>query len=298
MLHVPERAPAPQPGGRRGAWVPAGKRSGFGWGRGRPKTGTFLLVLGAAFFTVLIAVPVFAIFVRVLPRGALWASATKPVVFEALRLSFETTLVTLLLSVVLGTPLAYLLARYRFPGQTLVDSLIELPMVLPPAVAGVGLLMAFGRRGLLGPFLTSVGINIGFTTAAVVVAQLFVAAPFYVRAARAGFLGVDRELEHVSHTLGVSGWATFWRVTIPVALPSLLSGVVMCWARALGEFGATIMFAGSFQGRTQTMPLAIYAALEGDLDAALALSAILVAVSFGALIILRLVVGRHDRVEA
>jgi molybdate transport system permease protein len=190
------------------------------------------------------------------------------------------------------------LARYRFPGQTLIDSLIELPMVLPPAVAGVGLLMAFGRRGLLGPFLASIGINIGFTTTAVVVAQLFVAAPFYVRAARAGFLGVDRELEHVSHTLGVSDWATFWRVTIPVAMPSLLSGVVMCWARALGEFGATIMFAGSFQGRTQTMPLAIYAALEGDLDAALALSAILVVVSFGALVVLRLAVGRHDRVEA
>jgi molybdate transport system permease protein len=160
-------------------------------------------------------------------------------------------------------------------------------------VAGIGLLMAFGRRGLFGPLLASMGISIGFTTTAVVVAQFFVAAPFYVRAARSGFLGVDRELEHVSHTLGVSRWSTFWRVTVPVAMPSLLGGAVMCWARALGEFGATVMFAGSFEGRTQTMPLAIYAALEGDLDAALVLSAILVVVSFAVLVALRFVVGRR-----
>jgi molybdate transport system permease protein len=252
-----------------------------------------LLAIVAAFFTLLIALPVLAIFLRALSQGQLWQAATRPVVIEALRLSMETTLVTLALSVTLGMPLAYLLARYNFPGRTLLDSLIELPMVLPPAVAGVGLLMAFGRRGLLGPFLTSIGINIGFTTAAVVVAQLFVAAPFFVRAAKAGIQGVDLELEHVSHTLGVSSWSTFWRVTIPVAAPSLLSGVVMCWARALGEFGATIMFAGSFQGRTQTMPLAIYAALEGDLNAALAISAMLVVVSFGALVALRVLVGKH-----
>src|SRR4051812_9520243 len=218
-------APADVRTGKTAVRAPAspGALAFLGRRGGRPRVGTLLLALGAAFFTLLIAVPVLAIFARVLPQGALWAAATRPVVLEALRLSFETTLLTLALSVVLGTPLAYVLARYRFPGQTLIDSLIELPMVVPPAVAGVGLLMAFGRRGLLGPFLASIGINIGFTTTAVVVAQLFVAAPFYVRAARAGFLGVDRELEHVSHTLGVSDWATFWRVTIPVAMPSLLS---------------------------------------------------------------------------
>ena len=190
------------------------------------------------------------------------------------------------------------LARRHFPGQILLDSLIELPMVLPPAVAGIGLLMAFGRRGLFGPLLASMGISVGFTTAAVVMAQFFVAAPFFVRAARSGFVGVDRELEHVSHTLGVSNWTTFWRVTVPVAFPSLLGGAVMCWARALGEFGATIMFAGSFQGRTQTMPLAIYAALESDLDAALVLSAILVVVSFAVLVALRMVVGRRLAADA
>jgi molybdate transport system permease protein len=252
-----------------------------------------LLAVGAVAFTLVILVPVLAIFLRIVPSEQLWQIARKPVVVQALRLSLETTALTLALSIGLGTPIAYLLARHRFPGQTFVDSLIELPMVLPPAVAGIGLLMAFGRRGLFGPTLASMGISIGFTTAAVVIAQFFVAAPFYVRAARSGFLGVDRELEHVSHTLGVSRWATFWRVTVPVAMPSLLGGAVMCWARALGEFGATVMFAGSFEGRTQTMPLAIYAALEGDLDAALVLSAILVVVSFAVLLALRFVVGQR-----
>jgi molybdate transport system permease protein len=261
--------------------------------RFRASPGLILLVIGAAAFTLVILVPVLAIFIRVLPQEQFWAIARRPVVVEALRLSLETTALTLVLAIGLGTPLAYLLARRSFPGQALLDSLIELPMVLPPAVAGVGLLMAFGRRGLFGPFLASIGITVGFTTAAVVIAQFFVAAPFYVRAARSGFLGVDRELEHVSHTLGVSRWATFWRVTVPVAMPSLLGGAVMCWARALGEFGATIMFAGSFQGRTQTMPLAIYGALETDLDAALVLSAILVIVSFAVLFALRQVVGRR-----
>jgi molybdate transport system permease protein len=261
--------------------------------RWRASPALILLGLGAGVFTLIILVPVLAIFVRVLPQEQIWAIARRPVVVEALRLSFETTGLTLLLSIGLGTPLAYLLARYRFPGQTLLDSLIELPMVLPPAVAGIGLLMAFGRRGLFGPALTSIGISVGFTTAAVIIAQFFVASPFYVRAARSGFLGMDRELEHVSHTLGVSKWSTFWRVTVPVTFPSLLGGAVMCWARALGEFGATIMFAGSFQGRTQTMPLAIYSALEADLDAALVISAILVVVSFAVLVALRHFVGRR-----
>jgi molybdate transport system permease protein len=263
--------------------------------RRRPSAGQLLLWLAAALFVLLIGLPVLAILLRVLPTGALWQAIGRPVVLEALRLSALTTLTTLALTLLLGTPIAYLLARKRFRGRTLLDSLIELPMVLPPAVAGVGLLMAFGRRGLLGPALESVGLTVGFTTAAVVLAQTFVAAPFYVRAARAGFLAVDRELETVAYTLGVSSWATFWRVTVPVALPALLGGAVTCWARALGEFGATIMFAGSFQGRTQTMPLAIYAALESDLNAALVLAAVLVVISFAILAALRLVVGHLGR---
>ena len=260
--------------------------------------GAALLVLGAALFGLLIALPIVAIFARVLPSGLLFDALRRPVVLEALRLSTMTTLLTLALALVLGTPVAFLLARRHFPGRDLLDNLIELPMVLPPAVAGIGLLMAFGRSGLLGPTLTSFGITIGFTTAAVVLAQLFVAAPFYVRAAKTGFLSVDRELEEAARTTGASEWQTFRYVTVPVALPSFLGGAVMCWARALGEFGATIMFAGSFQGRTQTMPLAIYGALESDLEAALVLSAILAAASFAVLLTLRLALRRTVDADA
>ena len=252
-----------------------------------PRAGRSITLVAAAIFVAFIALPVVAIFVRVLPSAALGPTLGRPLVVEALRLSTVTTLSALALAILVGTPLAYLLARRRFPGQELVDSLIELPMVLPPAVAGIGLLMAFGRRGLLGDALSALGISVAFSTAAVVLAEAFVSAPFYVRAARSAFLDVDRELETVSRTLGVSDWSTFWRVTVPVAFPSLLGGAVMCWARALGEFGATIMFAGSFPGRTQTMPLAIYGALESDLDAALVLSAILTVVSFIVLVLLR-----------
>jgi len=224
----------------------------------------------------------------VLPTGLLLDALRRPIVLEALRLSALTSLLTLALALVLGTPIAYLLARRDFPGRALIDSLIELPMVLPPAVAGIGLLMAFGRRGLFGPALESVGITVGFTTAAVVLAQLFVAAPFYVRAARAGFELVDRELEEAARTMGASEWATFRYVTVPLIFPALLGGAVMCWARALGEFGATIMFAGSFAGRTQTMPLAIYERYgAGDLTSALTLSVILLATSLVILLAVR-----------
>lgn len=261
-------------------------------GRLGPRWGRALAVIAAALFVAFVALPVVAIFARVLSSASLGSTLARPIVFEALRLSAVTTLSALAFALLIGTPLAYLLARRRFPGQELVDSLIELPMVLPPAVAGIGLLMAFGRRGLVGEPLGALGIGVAFTTVAVILAEAFVSAPFYVRAARSAFLEVDRELEIVSRTLGVSDWATFWRVTVPVAFPSLLGGAVMCWARALGEFGATIMFAGSFPGRTQTMPLAIYAALESDLDAALVLSAILTVVSFAVLVLLRASVRR------
>jgi molybdate transport system permease protein len=184
---------------------------------------------------------------------------------------------------------AWLLARYRFRGREIIDTLIDLPMVLPPAVAGVALLMAFGRRGILGPTLSDTfGIEIPFTTLAVIMAQAFVATPFYVKAAKAGFESIDRDLEHVSATLGVSRLQTFWSVTVPLSLPALLGGAVMAWARALGEFGATIMFAGNFMGRTQTMPLAIYGTMEsGRLNAALVLSGILIVVSFTVLIVFK-----------
>lgn len=251
-----------------------------------------LLPATASAFVLLVAVPILALLLRTLPDGLIGQYLTDPQVVSALRLSLLTTSITLVLAIVFGTPLAYLLARREFPAKQWIDTLIDLPMVLPPAVAGVALLMAFGRRGLVGSWLSGLGIELAFTTGAVILAQAFVAAPFYVRAARAGFAAVDPVLEGVSRTLGLSPLRTFWRVTVPLALPALLGGAVMSWARALGEFGATIMFAGNFVGRTQTMPLAVYQALETDLNVSLTLSTILVVVSFAVLLLFRVVVRR------
>jgi molybdate transport system permease protein len=236
--------------------------------------------------------PLAAIFLKVQTQEGLWSTLRQPIVTEALRLSVLTSLSSLCLAVVLGTPLAYLLARHRFRGDALLDTLIDLPMVLPPTVAGVALLMAFGRRGVVGAWLDAIGIQISFTTFAVILAQSFVSIPFYIRAARAGFQSVDQELERVAYTLGHAPFSVFLRVTVPLAFPALLGGAVMAWARALGEFGATIMFAGNFLGRTQTMPLAIYSAMESDLTAALVLSAILIVVSFSVLFGVRLLLHR------
>jgi molybdate transport system permease protein len=251
-----------------------------------------VLIFPVVLVTSFLAFPLLAIFLKVLPAEGAWATLHQPVVTEALWLSLVTSLCSLGLALVLGTPLAYLLARYRFPGTALVDTLIDLPMVLPPTVAGVALLMTFGRRGILGSYFDLFDIHIAFTTAAVVLAQSFVSVPFYIRAARAGFQSVDQELERVAYTLGHSHLSTFLRVTIPLAFPALLSGAVMTWARALGEFGATIMFAGNLLGRTQTMPLAIYTAMESDLTAALVLSTILVIVSFSVLLGVRFLLHR------
>ena len=250
-----------------------------------------LVVPGLSVVTFL-SLPLLAILLKVVPQAGLWETLREPLVTQALRLSLITSLSSLLFAILLGTPVAYLLARYRFRGARVVETLIDLPMVLPPTVAGVALLMAFGRRGLLGPWLTVAGLQIGFSTTAVILAQSFVCLPFYIRAAQAGFRSVDPELERVAYTLGVSPLRTFWRVTVPLALPALLSGGVMAWARALGEFGATIMFAGNLRGRTQTMPLAIYLAMESDLPAALALSALLIVVSFSVLLSVRALVRR------
>jgi len=252
----------------------------------------WLLFFPLLLLLTFLVLPVTAIFLRVLPQVGVWETLQQPLVTEALRLSFLTSLGSLFLALLCGTPIAYLLARYRFRGAALLDTLIDLPMVLPPTVAGVALLMAFGRRGVLGAWLDLIGVQLSFTTLAVVLAQSFVSIPFYIRAARAGFQSVDQELERVAYTLGHSPLSTFVRVTVPLAFPALLSGAVMAWARALGEFGATIMFAGNFLGRTQTMPLAIYTAMESDLTAALVLSAILIIVSFSVLFCVRMLLHR------
>lgn len=252
----------------------------FPWGR--------VAFLGLALILVLFLVlPLVAIVLQAIPAGPqAWLD---PATLDALKLSLWTASLSAGLAIAIGTPVAYLLAREEFPGKIVIDTMVDLPMILPPAVAGIALLMAFGRRGLLGPALSSIGIELPFTTAAVVMAETFVAAPFYVRAAKAGFASVDRGLEQMSAVLGVSNLRTFFRVTLPLARPSLFGGLLMTWARALGEFGATIMFAGNFQGRTQTMPLAIYIGLESNLQSALALSVILVVVSFGILFAVRAV---------
>lgn len=251
--------------------------------------GRLLIALLAGALLLFIGFPLIALFLNT-PPGTLWSNLQTQSSTSALTLSLETTGVTLLLTLVFGTPTAYLLARRRFPGKRLLDSVVDLPIVVPPAVAGVALLLAFGREGLLGPSLSAIGIHLSFSTAAVVLAQLFVSCPFYIRSARAGFIGVDRVLEDASSTLGYGGWGTFRRVTVPMALPSLIGGAVLTWARALGEFGATIMFAGNLMGVTQTMPLAVYLNLEsGDLDGAVALSVVLVLVSLVVSLVVRLI---------
>ena len=260
-------------------------------GRGpHPRPG--LSVAPAAVLVAFLALPLLGLLARALGATDLVGAAGHPIVLEALRLSLLTSVLVLLLAVTLGAPLALLLARHRFAGVAVLDSLVDLPIVLPPAVAGLALLLTFGRRGLLGAPLEVIGIELPFTTAAVVMASLFVSAPFFVRAARSGFVGVPRELEEAARVEGASEWQVFRYVTMPVAAPALFGGAILCWARALGEFGATIMFAGQFIGRTQTMPLAIYAALEDDLDGALALSVLLLAISFALLILFRRWLGR------
>jgi molybdate transport system permease protein len=257
----------------------------------RVGAGRLLVILLGATLLLFISFPLLALVLHT-PPGVLWASLQSPSATSALALSLETTTVALLLTLTFGTPLAYFLARGTFPGKRLLVSLVDLPIVVPPAVAGVALLLAFGREGLLGPTLSRLGIHLAFSTPAVVMAQLFVACPYYVRSARSGFLAVDRVLEDASATLGYSGWGTFRRVTVPLALPSLAGGAVLTWARALGEFGATIMFAGNLMGVTQTMPLAVYLSLEsGDLDGAVALSVVLVLVSLVVSLTVRLIDG-------
>lgn len=208
-------------------------------------------------------------------------------VISAIVLSLGTTATSMIVIVVLGMPLAYLFARFRFPARRLLNTLIELPVVMPPVVAGLALLMAYGRRGLLGPPLEMFGIHLPFTTAAVIIAQVFVSMPFFIRTAQVRFQSIPPEIEEAAMIDGASGWQIFWQVTLPLSFNGLLAGLLLSWARALGEFGATILFAGSLQGRTQTMPLLVYGALERDLDAALWAGVILLGMAAAALALMR-----------
>jgi molybdate transport system permease protein len=262
-------------------------------GHGHADRGTGALwwpVQGLALLAAItLGLPVVVLVGRALLDGALFASATVRVVVDALALSLLTTSISLVLTVVIGIPLALLLARRTFRGQTLVETVIDLPIVLPPSVAGLALLLVFGRRGLLGETLSVLGIEIAFTTLAVIVAQTFVSAPFFIRSARTGFATVDHDLEDAARVDGASERQLFRSITVPLASAALAAGLVMSWARALGEFGATIMFAGSVAGRTQTLPLVVYAEFQGgDLDASIAAAAILVLAAFGVLVAVRI----------
>jgi molybdate transport system permease protein len=246
-----------------------------------------LAVLAVAFLTV----PLIALLWRGIQGGELDDNLTSGFVLDALRLSAITSTITLIISVIVGTPLAYLLATRDFRGKTFVDVLIDLPIVLPPTVAGVALLVAFGRRGVVGEYLDDLGLEVAFTTTAVVLAQVFVSAPFYIRSAKAGFESVEPAFEGVASTLGASPLRTFRQVTLPLATPSLVAGAILCWARALSELGATLIFAGSLRGETQTMPLAIISAFESgrSIDVSIALSLILVGAAVVLLTLLRVV---------
>lgn len=254
-----------------------------GWFGRLAKLSWQLLALPLLF---LIAIPIIAIFLRVSPSDLL-ENLDQAQVVKAVRLSLLTSLSATVVTWIVGTPVAYLLARRHFRFHRWVDTLIDLPTVLPPAVAGVALLMAFGRRGLFGPWLESVGITIPFTTVAVIIAQTFIASPFYIKAAALGFGAIDPELKQAAALDGASRAQVFRHITLPLSWAALLSGSVMTWARAMGEFGATIIFAGNFPGRTQTMPLAIYVGFEIDQNVALTLAVILISFSFLALLIIK-----------
>lgn len=245
--------------------------------------GGCLVITGAALALVFLIAPLLALVIRALTTRA-WEGSPGSVLPDAIWLSLITTLATLLLTALFGTPLAFIFARRRFPFKHLLNVMIELPIVLPPAVAGLALLITFGRRGLLGPALTAFDIALPFTTYAVIMAQTFVAAPFYIRAAQAGFQGVPREIEDAARVDGAGGWQLFVYVTFPLSRRMLVAGLILSWARALGEFGATILFAGSLQGVTQTMPLLIYNVIERDINAAIWTGLLLVGLALAALL--------------
>jgi molybdate transport system permease protein len=252
--------------------------------RGRPPLGLLIPAGGAL---ALIVLPLAGLLQRA-PWTQLRSQLLSPDVGTALRLSLECSAAAVALSVGLGVPLAWMLARVDFPGRSLVRALVTLPMVLPPVVGGVALLLAFGRRGLVGPALERLtGVTLPFTTAGAVLAEAFVAMPFLVVAVEAGIRQVDRRYEEAAATLGAGPWMRFRRVLLPLVAPSLGAGAALCWARALGEFGATITFAGNLPGSTQTMPLAVYVALQDNPDGAVALSLVLLAVSLAVLVLLR-----------
>ncbi len=248
---------------------------------------SWALLVPAGIAGLFLLLPLVGLLVRA-PWSALPDLLTETAVRQALLLSVETATATTALSLLFGVPLAWLLARTRFPGRSLLRALVTLPLVLPPVVGGVALLLVLGRRGVVGQYLDGwFGITIPFTSVGVVIAQIFVAMPFLVVSVEGALNSADRRFEDAAATLGAGPWMTFRRVTMPMTAPTVAAGAALCWARALGEFGATITFAGNFPGTTRTTPLAVYLALETDSDTAIALSLVLLAVCVGVLVALR-----------
>lgn len=261
------------------------RRTGTGGGAGRGLPGP--MIAPAAIGVAFLLLPLVGLLLRTPWNGLGQILATADVT-QALRLSLWTATVATVISIVLGVPLAWLLARSQFPGLALLRALVTLPLVLPPVVGGVALLLAFGREGFVGRYLDQwFGITLPFSTAAVILAETFVAMPFLVVTVEGALRSADQGYDEAAATLGASRMTVFRRVSLPLIAPSLVAGAVLCWARALGEFGATIAFAGNFPGRTQTMPLAVYLALQSDPDAAIALSLVLLVVSVLVLVLLR-----------
>jgi molybdate transport system permease protein len=250
-------------------------------------------VAALALLSGFISLPILSLVIWTVNEGS-WRAMASPVALDALLLSAQTTAITMGIIFVIGTPAAFVLARAEFPGKRLVNALIDIPAVLPPSAAGIALLLAFGRVGLLGEHLQVLGIQLSFTTAAVVMAELFVASHFYVRQAAVGFSRIDRDVEEAAMVDGAGRVKVFSKITIPLALPALVAGAVTAWARALGEFGGTIIFAGSFRGVTQTMPLAIYGTLENDFDAAVALSVLVLGFAFVVILTARFFTRRAE----
>ena len=242
----------------------------------------------AIFALAFLTVPVVALLARALDAGVLASALTDRSVIDALVLSLVTTTSSLIVVVILGLPLGLVLARTNFPGKAVVEALVDLPIVLPPSVAGLALLFAFGRNGIAGASLELLGIVIPFTVIAVLMAQVFVSMPFFVRAARAGFRSVEGEVEEAARIDGADESAVMRHVTIPLAAPAISAGLVLAWARALGEFGATILFAGNIEGRTQTLPLLVYSEFQSSVGAATAAASILVLAALGVLVAVRL----------
>lgn len=253
----------------------------------------WVFVLPSAILLALFALPLLALFLRSMKEGFFFYAFSEES-FKALRLSLVTSTVTTIVTILFGTPFAYMLARWKFKMKSLVELFIDLPIVLPPSVAGLVLLITFGRRGMFGSALSLLGVSLPFTTAAVVLAQTFVSAPLYVRSARVGFAAIEKQLEEAARVEGANQWQLFYDVMFPLAGRALFSGAILTWTRALGEFGATILFAGNLEGVTQTMPMAIYLGFERNLGIALALSVVLVIVSVFLLMLTKRL-DKHDQ---